>query len=258
MATFLFDDVVFGPVKSRRLGVSLGINLLPTNHKICSFDCIYCECGLNTKADGKPMLPTRQEVRERLAQKLREMQQEGLLPDVITFAGNGEPTLHPQFANIIRDTLALRQEYCPQARVAVLTNASTLGSDTVRQALMLVDDNILKLDSGLASTIVAIDRPNTTFDLEKLVAQLKSFNGQLVIQTLFLHGTIDGVTINNTTEEDISAWLSILKEVKPRSVMIYTISRDTPFQTLQKVSLPHLNSIADKARQAGFNVQVSG
>jgi wyosine [tRNA(Phe)-imidazoG37] synthetase (radical SAM superfamily) len=258
MATFLFDDVVFGPVKSRRLGVSLGINLLPTNHKICSFDCIYCECGLNTKADGKPMLPTRQEVRERLAQKLREMQQEGLLPDVITFAGNGEPTLHPQFANIIHDTLALRQEYCPQARVAVLTNASTLGSDTVRQALMLVDDNILKLDSGLASTIVAIDRPNTAFDLETLVAQLKSFNGQLVIQTLFLQGMVDGVPINNTTEEDISAWLSILKEVKPRSVMIYTISRDTPFQTLQKVSLPHLNSIADKARQAGFNVQVSG
>jgi wyosine [tRNA(Phe)-imidazoG37] synthetase (radical SAM superfamily) len=186
------------------------------------------------------------------------MQQEGLLPDVITFAGNGEPTLHPQFANIIHDTLALRQEYCPQARVAVLTNASTLGSDTVRQALMLVDDNILKLDSGLASTIVAIDRPNTAFDLEKLVSQLKSFNGQLIIQTLFLQGMVDGVPINNTTEEDISAWLSILKEVKPRSVMIYTISRDTPFQTLQKVSLPHLNSIADKARQAGFNVQVSG
>jgi wyosine [tRNA(Phe)-imidazoG37] synthetase (radical SAM superfamily) len=258
MATFLFDEIIFGPVKSRRLGVSLGINLLPVNKKICSFDCIYCECGLNTKADEKAKLPTQQQVQQLLEQKLIDMGKKKQHPDVITFAGNGEPTLHPNFADIIDDTLALRNQLCPNARVAVLSNASSLNNDKVKHALLKIDDNILKLDSGLESTIINIDRPNTPFKLATLVENLKWFNGNLIIQTLFLKGNINGTVIDNTQEEDVTAWLEILNDVKPKSVMIYTISRDTPFDTLQKVTLPQLEKIALRVKQLGIDVQVSG
>ena len=259
MSTFLFDKIIFGPVRSRRLGVSLGINLLPVDSKVCSFDCIYCECGLNPeKREKKAELPSRQKVFEHLDAKLRSMIEEGMPPDVITFAGNGEPTLHPEFAGIIDDTILLRDKYCKEARIAVLSNASRIGNDDVFNALLKVDDNIQKLDSGIEETILKLDRPNYKFSLKKTVDELIRFNGKVIVQTMFVKGSFNGVDVDNTKEEDIVPWLELLKKIGPSSVMIYTIERDTPFDTLSKVPLEQLNEIAGRVNAIGLKTQVSG
>jgi wyosine [tRNA(Phe)-imidazoG37] synthetase (radical SAM superfamily) len=259
MPTFLFDKIVFGPVHSRRLGVSLGINLLPTDSKVCSFDCIYCECGLNPdKRTTKAILPSRSEVYQALEDKLRTMQQTGLLPDVITYAGNGEPTLHPDFSDIIDDSIQLRNQYCHKARIAVLSNASRIQNESVFNALLKIEDNILKLDSGLESTIQQLDQPNYKFNLPELVESLYRFKGQLIIQTLFVRGTLNGQMIDNTSEEDLTSWLNLLKTIKPQRVMIYTIERDTPYQSLKKVPLEKLKAIAQRVEDIGLETMVSG
>jgi len=259
MATFLFDKIIFGPVKSRRLGVSLGINLLPTGVKVCSFDCIYCECGFTPKKyKGKVILPTRIEVREKLEAKLLEMIEEEQLPDVITFAGNGEPTMHPEFSGIIDDTIELRDKLTPNARIAVLANATMNHKKTVFDALLKIKDNIQKLDSAFEETVKLLDGPRGNFSFEKTVAQLIAFKGQLKIQTMFVRGSFKGQKVNNTTEEEISAWIELIKKINPLQVMIYTIARDTPVDTLEKVPVEELNSIADRLRNIGFDVQVSG
>jgi len=259
MSTFLFDEVVFGPVMSRRLGVSLGMNLLPVNRKVCSFDCIYCECGLNGElGDKKGLMPSREEVKQALDNKLRDMQKDNLTPDVITFAGNGEPTLHPDFKSIIDDTIALRNLHCPNARIAVLSNASRLHQPDVVEALLKTDDNIQKLDSGLKETIMQLDQPNYPFDLDLTLEQLAAFKGQVIIQTMFVSGVANGQIIDNTSNKDIEAWLLALKKIKPQKVMIYTIERDTPYNTLKKVPLDILNTIAQRAEENGFQISVSG
>jgi len=259
MATFLFDKIIFGPVKSRRLGVSLGINLLPTNVKLCSFDCIYCECGWTPKKqETKAVLPSRLEVKEKLAAKLLEMGTTGELPDVITFAGNGEPTLHPEFAGVIDDTIELRNQLSPKARIAVLSNSTMIHKKAVFNALLKVDDNILKLDSAFEETVRLLDCPNENFSLQKVIEQLVAFQGKVIIQTMFVRGSFKGTIIDNTTEAEVSAWIALIGKINPSQVMIYTIDRDTPLDTLQKVPLAELNDIAGKLKNAGFNVQVSG
>jgi wyosine [tRNA(Phe)-imidazoG37] synthetase (radical SAM superfamily) len=260
MSTFLFDKTIFGPVISRRLGISLGINLLPNDSKLCSFDCIYCECGWNPeKGSTKAKLPTRVEVKSLLRQKLLEMKSEGALPDVITFAGNGEPTLHKEFDGIIDDTIALRDELSPKARIAVLSNSTKLHKPKIVAALKKVDDNILKLDSGLTETILLLDQPVGRFNLTSVVENLKQFNGSQIIQTMFIRGEFNGKKIDNTTEAELAAWIELLKEVRPRMVMIYTIARDTPLDNLQKVDIEELNQIAQRVEnEAGIPVQVSG
>lgn len=258
MATFLFDEIIFGPVKSRRLGISLGINLLPVDSKLCSFDCIYCECGWTPKGrPSKGSLPDAGVVKSRLREKLMQMQAEGELPDVITFAGNGEPTLHPEFGKIIEDTVGLRNQYAPQARIAVLSNATTLKNKKVLEALRQVDDNIQKLDSAFEETVRLLDAPRGRFSLEETVEQLCRFNGKVTIQTMFVRGSWKGKQIDNTTSDEVDAWLMLLRKIMPGQVMIYTIARDTPAETLQKVTLEELERIADKVRMAGFEVQVS-
>lgn len=258
MATFLFDKIIFGPVSSRRLGVSLGINLLPTQVKVCSFDCIYCECGRNPKKyDEKVILPSRTEVAQKLEEKLLEMAATSQLPDVITFAGNGEPTLHPDFAGIIDDTIELRDRLAPKARIAVLSNATMIHKKSVFDALLKIEDNIQKLDSAFEETVRLLDCPAKNFNLQETVEQLADFQGRVIIQTLFVRGTYNGKTIDNTTEEEVLAWLELLKKIKPSQVMIYTIARDTPINTLQKVSATDLQMIASQVEKAGFPVQVS-
>jgi len=253
----LFNSIIFGPVKSRRLGVSLGINLLPDNAKICSFNCIYCECGYNTAAKGAH-LPTCEEVRNALEAKLSAMKTAGEKPDVLTFAGNGEPTLHPDFEEIIDDTIALRNRFFPEAKVCVLCNATEISKDSVFRALNKVDSNLLKLDSAIFSTIKILNHPNPHFSYEKLIENLKRFCGNLIIQTMFVRGKHNGITIDNTTETEISAWLAALQEINPKQVMIYTIARETPEKNLQKVSIEELNNIAERVKEIGFEVSVSG
>ncbi len=256
MATFLFDRIVFGPVRSRRLGASLGINLLPINSKVCSFDCIYCECGW-TKSGEKAKLPSRGEVKKYLEEKLQEMQKKGDTLDVITYAGNGEPTLHPEFAGIIDDSIVLRNMYFPWAKIAVLSNSTMLSKPNVTEALKKVDQNILKLDSAFDSTIQLLNQPRVKFNVKELVENLKLFEGNLIIQTLFLRGVFDGKIIDNTTEVEVNGWIELIRAIKPKEVMVYTIARDTPAVGLEKVTLKDLKIIAAKVEALGIPVQVS-
>jgi len=254
----LFDEIIFGPIHSRRLGLSLGVNLLPIDAKICSFDCIYCECGFNTTMQESP-IPTRNQVRETLEAKLKEMKSEGQIPDVITFAGNGEPTLHKEFEGIIDDTIALRDLYCPTAKVSVLSNSTRVHKPHIFSALNKVDNNILKFDSAIDRTMLLMDRPvGKHINVAWFIEQLKKFEGRLIIQTMFLRGFVEGETIDNTTEEELEAWLNALDQIKPQQVMIYSLDREAPTQNLQKVAVEELDSIAEKARERGFDVAVAG
>jgi len=260
MGTFLFDTIIFGPVKSRRLGVSLGINLLPGKKKVCNFNCIYCECGWTqpTESEGG-YLPTRIEVNESLASKLQEMKINNQCPDVITFAGNGEPTLHPDFPGIIDDCINLRNKFFPEAKIAVLSNSTTITNPSVKAALLKVDMNILKLDSAFDLTVNIHNQPRVNIKVDELIEDLKQFNGKIIIQTLFLRGKSGGKIIDNTTTEEVNAWLEALKKIKPSEVMIYTISRDTPEGgALQKVPVEELREIALKVERLGIQTQISG
>ncbi len=259
MSTFLFDKIIFGPVKSRRLGVSLGINLLPSTGKICNFNCIYCECGWTQKSEIKgEKLPTRKEVYEALEKKLASMKEKQQAPDVITYAGNGEPTLHPEFSGIIDDSIRLRNKYFPHAKIAVLSNSTSIKKPEIKKALLKVDSNILKLDSAFDLTIKIHNQPRVNIKVEELIRDLEDFSGELIVQTLFLRGTFNGKTIDNTTPEEIDAWLKAINKIKPAEVMIYTISRDTPVGgQLKKVPLAELNHIAALVNKLGIKTQVS-
>lgn len=257
MPTFLFDKIVFGPVKSRRLGTSLGINLLPVNAKICTFNCIYCECGFNFKPQ-EAHIPTREEVKNALRIALSEMKVDSKKLDVITFAGNGEPTMHTDFTGIVDDTIALRNEFFPEAKISVLSNSTLIHKPSVFEALNKVDNNILKMDSVFDNTIRLLNQPGSaTFSGQWLVDHLKRFNGNLIIQTLFLQGEINGQKLDNTTQEELSAWLQAVKEIRPKQVMIYTLARDTPIQNLKKASLKQLNEIARMIKALNIDVSVS-
>lgn len=256
--SILFREIIYGPVHSRRLGVSLGVNLLPLNGKLCSFNCIYCECGWNedNRVD-RPRFNSREDVRDTLKAKLQEMRKDGTLPDVITFAGNGEPTLHPEFEGIIDDTIALRDEFAPNAKISVLSNATQLHREEVCRALAKVDNNILKLDSAINDTAKAIDLPRGEYDTERIIEQMQRFKGQMTLQTMFLRGNHAGEIIDNTTELEIEAWLTAVKRISPRDVMVYSIDRATPCQELEKVSREELESIAERVRALGFTCSVA-
>lgn len=256
--TALFEEVIFGPVRSRRLGVSLGVNLLPIHAKLCSFDCIYCECGWNAERRGQMRFNSREEVREALAAKLMQMQAEGVLPDVITFAGNGEPTLHPDFEAVIDDTIALRDRFAPSAKISVLSNATQLHRTEVVRALRRVDNNILKLDSAFDETVRRINRPQqASYSVARLVEQLGCFEGAFILQTMFLRGCCEGEPIDNTTPAEVAAWLDIVAKLHPRQVMVYSIDRDTPCQTLERVSREELQQIATQVEALGIACSVA-
>ncbi len=257
MSTIIFPSPVFGPVHSRRLGVSLGVNLLPPDGKFCSFDCIYCECGLNAERRAKQPLPKREEVKKVLEERLKDMQINGPKPDVITFAGNGEPTAHPMFAEIIDDTIELRNKYFPDAQISVLSNATLIHRPKVFDALNKVDNNILKLDTVDNEYIRFVDCPAPGYDVNKIVENLKAFKGKLVIQTMFLKGMYKGKDVNNTTDKYVLPWIKAVKEINPRQVMIYTLDRETPVKGLEKASVKELDKIATLLEKEGIRVSVS-
>jgi wyosine [tRNA(Phe)-imidazoG37] synthetase (radical SAM superfamily) len=248
MSTVIYPSPIFGPVKSRRLGISLGINVLPADGKVCTFDCVYCECGFN--ADRRPTLPmpTRAEIAAALEERLALMQRQGPQPDVLTFAGNGEPTAHPDFPGIIDDTLRLRDKYFPQAKVSVLSNATMTVRQAVHDALMRVDNNIQKLDTVSPEYIRKVDRPTGHYDVQRIIAALKAFRGHVIIQTMFLKG--DGM--DNTGEEFVAPWLDALRDIQPQQVMVYTVDRETPLQGLFKASREELDAIRDRVVAAGI------
>lgn len=245
----LFDSIVYGPIHSRRLGSSLGINLMPTNDKLCSFNCIYCECGYNTPANN-PQLPSREEVKRALEAKLQQLKETGTNLDVITFSGNGEPTLHPDFEGIIKDTCELRDRYCKDAKVSVLSNSTQLMREDVVNGLRRCDNRILKLDSAIDATMRKIDQPvNSNLTVDKIVEMLGIWEGDFTLQTCFL----DGI---NTSDEEVNAWLKAVEQLHPKQVMIYVIDRPTPDKTLRKVSPEKMNEIGQMLRDKGFDVIV--
>lgn len=259
MSTILFSEIVFGPVQSRRLGTSLGINLLPYDGKLCSFDCIYCECGLNKNFRTKTKLPNRQNVQLALKDKLISLKNEGIIIDVITFAGNGEPTMHPQFYEIIDDTIELRNIYYPESKISVLSNGMHLDKPKVVEALKKTDNPVLKLDSAIEETIRILDRPNSSsYSISRQIERFKLFNSNFILQTMFLKGEFEGQTIDNTTNEEVSAWLELVYDLQPREVMIYTIDRETAVKGLEKVSLEKLLEIANKVESIGIRTNVAG
>ena len=255
--TVIYPSPIFGPVHSRRLGVSLGINLLPADGKLCSFDCIYCECGFNADHRPKLPMPTREEVREALEAKLKDMQADGPAPDVLTFAGNGEPTLHPHFPEIIADTLELRDKYFPQAKVSVLSNATMITKPEIRMALAKVDNNILKLDTIDMDYIYLTDRPVGKYSVEDIIGNMQTFEGNCIVQTMFMKGTYEGKDVNNTTDDYVIPWLEQVKEIAPCQVMIYTIDRETPSHGLMKATHEDLDRIGELVRKAGIPCSVS-
>lgn len=258
MTTILHASPVFGPVKSRRLGVSLGVNLLPGSRKVCTFDCIYCECGLNDERKTSEKLPSTEFVISELEKRLQLMASQGQGPDVITFAGNGEPTAHPDFGVIINETIRLRDLYFPKAKISVLSNGTQVQKPSVFDALLKVDNNILKLDTVNEAYIARVNRPSSHYRVAKQIEAFKRFNGQLIIQTMFLKGyDLSGQSVDNTTDEYVLPWLAAIKEIAPREVMVYTIDRETPDSSLQKASRQELDRIGQLVRQQNVAVQIS-
>jgi len=249
----LFGSIIYGPIHSRRLGTSLGVELMPLDHKLCTFNCVYCECGWNTPV-SHPKLPTREEVRTALEARLKE----GMKLDVITFSGNGEPTLHPNFLGIIEDTCALRDQYCPNAKVSVLSNSTQLGRPDVVQALMMCDNRILKLDAATDTMMRRIDLPvNKDLTVAQIVNWLALFHGDFILQTCFLRGEHNGELIDNTTSEELTAWYRAVDQLHPKQIMIYVIDRKTPEENLSKISRAEMESIAAPLIAKGYNVSIS-
>jgi wyosine [tRNA(Phe)-imidazoG37] synthetase (radical SAM superfamily) len=257
MPGILFDEIVFGPVKSRRFGVSLGINLMPLEGKLCSFNCIYCECGLtDERQKDKLKLFSADEIYASLKSRFEALKSGGLDPDNITFAGNGEPTLHPEFETLIENTILLRDEFFPNAMITVLSNATRLDRPNVKRALLRIDNNVLKLDAGTNATFQAINRPTFPIMLEKVLQGLKNFEGNLTIQTMLIRGDVDGNQVDNTTKEELSLWLKHIQEINPKLVMLYPIDRQTPYRTLEKVPEAEFQSLAARVEALGIKAEV--
>lgn len=253
----LFPEIVYGPIHSRRLGISLGMELMPLQHKLCTFDCVYCECGFNQPV-SHPVLPTREEVKQALETKLQTLKAEGTTLDVITFSGNGEPTLHPDLLPIIQDTVALRNTYFPAAKVSVLSNSTQLARPDVVEALRLCDNRILKLDSAIDETMRRIDQPvNNALTVSQIEQYLGQFDGDFILQTCFLRGEHLGKTIDNTTPEELNAWYAAVERLRPREIMIYVIDRATPVKTLEKLSRDEMEVIASPLIAKGYKVIIS-
>lgn len=249
----LREEVVFGPIKSRRLGWSLGINLLPTKGKICNFDCIYCECGRNADGRDDTKLPSAAEVRSALKTKLADILLEGTRVDSITFSGDGEPTLNPDFARIIDDTIALRDIYCPQAKVSVLTNATKLLSDSVFGALRKVDAPILKLDAPTDELARKINGALPSFRVDDVVKGMKRFEGDFILQTMFLRSD----DFDSLEPQMLTKWMDIVRELRPRLIMAYTIARPTPQSGLSAYSAAQIREALKPLEDEGFKIQIN-
>ena len=249
-----FDDIVFGPISSRRLGSSLGVNLLPSKGKLCNFDCIYCECGWNKDGRGDSQFPSLEDVKKALSQRISKLSAEGTPVDSITFSGNGEPTLHPDFPEIVDTVLELRDRFYPMAKVSVLSNATMLGREPIRQALMRIDNPILKIDASDNRLIGLINKPVGNYDLDKVVEWLKEFNGDFVLQTMFLRSP----EFDLSDERQLSAWMDIVREIRPREIMVYTIDRETPDKSLGKYTIDEMRSFVAPLVNEGYKIQIRG
>lgn len=249
-----FDDIVFGPIVSRRLGSSLGVNLLPTKGKLCNFDCVYCECGWNKDGISDKLFPSLADIEAALEKKMSKAISDGLHIDSVTFSGNGEPTVHPDFPAVIDVTLRLRDKYFPQAKVSVLSNATMIGRRAVFEALRRVDNPILKIDASSDELIQQINKPMGRYVLAEVVRDLKRFDGNFILQTMFLKSP----DFDTTTPEAIQAWIEIVREIRPREIMVYTIDRETPDKRLEKYTVEQMTGFVQPLLDDGFKIQIRG
>ena len=249
-----FDEIVFGPISSRRLGTSLGINLLPSRGKLCNFDCIYCECGWNKDGKCEDGFPTYEEVAAAMTEKIEDLAGRGVVVDSITFSGNGEPTMHPDFERIVDLTVSLRDMYYPDAKVSVLSNAVLSGRESVIRALLKVDNPIMKIDAGTDELIKKINKPAGIYHLEEIVDNLKVFEGNFILQTMFLRSD----DFDTTLPENLSRWMDIVRELKPREIMVYTIDRETPDKSLSKYTTDEMKTFVQPLLDEGYNIQIRG
>lgn len=249
-----FDEIVFGPIFSRRLGASLGVNLLPKKGKLCNFDCVYCECGWNKdgRSDGK--FPRLLEIEKALEEKMSKAVAEGVGVDSITFSGNGEPTIHPDFAQVIDVTLRLRDRYFPDAKVSVLSNATMIGRKDVAEALMRVDNPILKIDASSDELVRQINKPAGPYSLADVIDNLRKFDGRFILQTMFLRSP----DFDTASEKALAAWMDIVRDLKPREVMVYTIDRETPDKSLGKYTVEEMTAMVQPLIDEGYSIQIRG
>ncbi|MBO4656745.1 MAG: radical SAM protein [Bacteroidales bacterium] len=258
MATFLWSDIVFGPIHSRRVGTSLGINLLPVNGKLCSFDCIYCECGaLSSGAPKKDRkMPSFEQVSDAMSSRFKELYDEGVKVDSISFTGNGEPTLHRSFPAIVDKTVELRDKYFPEAVISVFSNATTLERKGVFEALMKVDNRIMKVDCSDEQLLNVINRPSGTFRLERVLKNLERFNGDFILQTMFFKGRVDGCEFDLTSPALVAGWSDIVRRLRPARIMAYSLDRDTPVAGLMKIPAEKLEEVTAPLRAEGFDIEI--
>lgn len=250
----LREKTVFGPIHSRRLGSSLGINLLPENGKLCNFDCIYCECGWNREGRGDSRLPDPKKLRMELETRLQACRKDGTEIDSITFSGDGEPTLNPYFPEMVDIAIELRDKYYPDTKVSILTNATTSGRNEIREALMKADNPILKIDAPDTSLAKMINRPAGTYDIPEIVKNMKAFNGNFIMQTMFLR--FPG--FDSTSPEILNCWMDIVRETMPREIMVYTIDRETPAKNLEKITAKEMRKAVMPLTKEGYNIQING
>lgn len=249
-----FDGIVFGPIRSRRLGSSLGINLLPREGKLCNFDCVYCECGWNADGRTDMTLPSVEEAVAALEAKIKAVAAEGVHVDSITFSGHGEPTLHPGFAAVVDALIPLRDKYLPDAKVSVLSNATTLVDPQVRQALRKVDNPILKLDAPFDAMVQAVNKPNAGYSVEAVVKAMESFEGEFVLQTMFLHGA--GVDYSADARA-LAAWKDIVRRTRPRQIQVYSLDRPSPMKGLSRMDSALMESLVQDLVNEGFDVMIT-
>ena len=255
--SILFHDLIFGPVSSRRLGYSLGINLLPINTKTCTLNCVYCECGWNPEGNFDSVLGKHETIIRELENRLVEIKEKNEPLDVLTFAGNGEPTMHPKFLEIVTDVATLRDRYFPGKKIAVLSNSTMLWNPRVKMALKKVDMPILKLDSAVEDTFWVLNNPPSGFNFEKHIQNIKKFNHSHIIQTMFLRGVVNNIKVDNTSKREIEELIKLLLELKPEKVMIYSLDREPPEKDLHKIGHEELKLIADKMEENNLKVQIA-
>ena len=248
------EETVFGPIHSRRLGNSLGINLLPEKGKICTFDCIYCECGWNKDGRDDTKLPSAEKVHNALEAKLKQCKASQVPIDSITFSGDGESTINPEFPQIIEDTIRLRDLYYPNSKITVLSNATMVHKPEVFNALRKVDNPVMKIDAPTNELIEKINHPAPGYDIHRVIEALKQFNGDFILQTMFLKSK----DFDSSSPEVLNGWMEIVRLLKPREIMAYTIDRPTPEEGLQKFTVEEMRTLVQPLVNEGFTIQIKG
>lgn len=252
----LFTSLVFGPIISRRFGHSLGINLLPADQKVCNFNCVYCECGFSEVKTKKIVYPSLEDVKQGLNEFLEQIKVKPVHVDAITFAGNGEPMLNPHFSEIVDYVVEFRNQHFPNVQLVLLSNGYLIKKKGMFEATLKFDKRVIKLDAGSNIKFQLIDQPFKDITLNEHTDLLCRYKGNLIVQTMFVGGTYNGISVDNTTSEEIENWLERLNKIRPEAVMLYSLDRVAPTNTLIQISKEKMLEIAALVEKLGIKTDV--